>query len=86
MRNQLVALNNYLDVNYIDWWELRPKLCKEKIYSIDEAVQICRDEIIRLYSGDSDLQCKAIIFDHYLFLYAIREYHQYDSHFGGWFG
>ncbi len=70
---QLVELNNFLEVDYIDWWELRERLYKEEIYTIDQAVEICRHEIIRLYSGDSDLQVKAAIFEHYLYLCAMRE-------------
>lgn len=74
--NQIHGINNYLSVDISDWFYLVDALRKENIKTIQEAVDICRHELISIYQHTTDLQIMSMMYTHYLFLYALLEFEQ----------
>ena len=72
--NQIQPINNYLDVDHVDYFDMLLRLHNHGINSIQDAVEICKAEILKHYQYSTDLQLLAMMYTHYLFLYALLEY------------
>jgi predicted RNA-binding protein with EMAP domain len=71
---QILPINNYLDVDHVDYWDMLLRLSKRNINTIQDAVDICKAEILKHYQHSTDLELLACVYTHYLFLFALLEF------------